>query len=106
MIDMATAQQEIECRCVGRPRFRRRFLGAPKWLVPSIALAFVPKCPACLAAYIAIGTGWGVSVTTATHVRQALVVLCAASLVFLVTKRLRALAHLKHIHRKVLGAGT
>jgi hypothetical protein len=36
----------------------------------------VPKCPLCIAAYLAIGGGLGMSLTTATHLRTALVWLC------------------------------
>jgi membrane protein implicated in regulation of membrane protease activity len=36
----------------------------------------VPKCPLCIVAYLAIGGGLGMSLTTATHLRTALVWLC------------------------------
>jgi len=39
-----------------------RFL---KPLLPAFLLAIVPKCPFCLAAYVALGTGIGLSVTGA-----------------------------------------
>jgi hypothetical protein len=58
------------------------------WIVPATILALVPKCPACFAAYIAIGTGLGVSVTTATFLRALLILLCVGSLSFLVGRNL------------------
>ena len=44
---------------------RSRWLGVARWLAPTVTLALLPKCPACLAAYIAIGTGVSVSLPVA-----------------------------------------
>lgn len=59
------------------------------WMVPASILALLPKCPACLALYIALGTGIGLSVTTVAYLRFGLVMVCVASLLYLAARRVR-----------------
>jgi hypothetical protein len=86
------------CRCqpkTTRPAtWVRRGWELAGWALPSAVLALMPKCPACLAAYVAAGTGLGLSVTTAAYLRILLLVLCVASLAYLATRKIRVfLAH-------------
>jgi hypothetical protein len=67
-------------RAPSLPRRAGRFLS---WLVPGAILALMPKCPACLAAYIALGTGIGLSLPAAEHLRVGALALSAAALVAL-----------------------
>lgn len=54
-----------------------------RWLVPGALLALMPKCPACLAGYLALATGVGVSLPVAQALRFTLMALCAAALLWL-----------------------
>lgn len=51
------------------------------WLVPSLLLAVMPKCPMCVAAYVAMVTGLGISLPVAAGIKMGLVALCALTLV-------------------------
>jgi hypothetical protein len=86
---------QIKTRAGDNPRRHvsgwRRIGEISSWLVPGAALAMLPKCPACVAAYVALATGIGISLPTATYLRTTLVVVCVASLVFITARRLRSL---------------
>jgi hypothetical protein len=60
-----------------------RVIGSTKWIVPTAVLALMPKCPLCVAAYIALATGFGVSLSVATWIRAGLMMLCLGALISL-----------------------
>ena len=73
--------------------FVRRFIEVAGWIVPSTILALIPKCPACLAAYIALWSGIGLSLSAAMYLRTSLLVLCVGLILFLVGWNARRLIH-------------
>src|SRR4030095_6758764 len=66
----------------------RRAVDLVGWILPSAILALIPKCPMCLGPYVAAWTGIGLSLSTATHLRALLLILCVISLLYLVVKLL------------------
>lgn len=61
----------------------RRTARFASWAVPGAMLLAVPKCPACLAAYVALWTGIGLSLPVAAGLRFGLLALCMLTLAFL-----------------------
>jgi hypothetical protein len=64
----------------------RRAVG---WIVPSVVLAAMPKCPLCLAAYVALFTGFGISLAAASFAWWFIAIGCVAVLVYLAVASLR-----------------
>jgi hypothetical protein len=62
------------------------------WILPSVLLVLLPKCPACVAAYVLLWTGLGLSLSVAAGLRYGLLFLCVASLLFLIVNRLYRVA--------------
>jgi hypothetical protein len=57
-----------------------RLLKIAQLSLPAAVLMLLPKCPVCLAAYVAFGTGVSLSVAAVSIVRSTLVAVCAAAL--------------------------
>ena len=49
-------------------------------------LVLLPKCPLCIAAYLTLWTGAGAAMSIAMHLRPALEILFAASVLFLLVR--------------------
>jgi hypothetical protein len=58
------------------------------WIIPSATLVLLPKCPACVALYVALFSGVGISIASASRLRTSLEILCATALLYLAVKRL------------------
>jgi len=52
---------------------RRKSRSLAGWLLPGGLLVLMPKCPMCLAGYVAIFTGAGLSVAVAQGLRAAVI---------------------------------
>jgi hypothetical protein len=72
------------------PSRARKLRETLAWILPGALLVFAPKCPACLAAYVALWTVLGLSMAMATHLRWAMLIVGVASLLFLVLERLNS----------------
>ena len=57
-------------------------------MVPGIVLILIPKCPLCLAAYIALLTGISIPFPAAAWLRTSLIVGCVASLAWILVRQL------------------
>ena len=101
MLPFAGGSRVNACKCDNLSRRRvetadlpsaptRRRGSVAGWIVPSATLALLPKCPACLAAYVALASGIGISLPAAAWLRGILVGLCVASLVFVTARQLRS----------------
>jgi hypothetical protein len=55
----------------------RRTASATSWIFPGAALLFFPKCPACVAAYLAVATGLSISASAVARLRVAALILIA-----------------------------
>jgi hypothetical protein len=62
---------------------------AASWIVPSAILALMPKCPLCLAAYVTLFTGLGISFAAASFAWWVIAIGCVAFLIYLATTTIR-----------------
>jgi len=74
------------CPCVPAKSPLRKLGAGLRWLAPATLLAVMPKCPMCLAAYIAMFSGIGLSLSVASALRTGLIGLCVLSLAYLVLR--------------------
>jgi len=63
------------------------------WIVPGALLALMPKCPMCLVAYVALGTGFTISYSSAHILMRALTALCLGTLGLCVVRRVVNCCH-------------
>jgi hypothetical protein len=61
----------------------RRVMAFFQWMLPITTLALIPKCPMCVAAYVLLFTGVGLSLPAAAAVRWIVMGLGVAALAYL-----------------------
>ena len=66
-------------------------IGLLEWILPTATLGLIPKCPMCVAAYIALGTGIGISASTAWYLRTSLITLCIMAISYLAARKVGSL---------------
>jgi hypothetical protein len=69
--------------------WHRRIATFTQWAIPLTTLAFVPKCPGCVAGYVLLLTGIGVSFNTAAAMRWCLIAISVAALAYLAFRAAR-----------------
>ena len=74
----------MNCGC--RPKPHEVAGGA----LPAVVITLLPKCPACLAAYVAFASGVAISASSAAWIEALLVLLSLAPILYLVVKSRRA----------------
>jgi len=60
-----------------------------QWALPIATLALIPKCPICVAAYVFLFTGIGLSLPAATAMRWTLIGFSIAILAYLLFRTVR-----------------
>jgi hypothetical protein len=70
----------------------RRTKTTAEWATPALILLLLPKCPMCVAAYVVLFTGIGLSLQAASLLRGAVISLCIAAM---------TLPALRLLHRKI-----
>ena len=73
-------------------------------ILPTGGLMLLPKCPACLAAYVAIVSGVGISATAARYLQDLLLTMCIASVTYFATKAASGLVQVNFWKRRCANA--
>ena len=71
-------------------RYWRRWRSAGSCVGSGAMLLLLPKCPVCIAAYLAVWTGVAIAAPIAGHLRFAMAAIFVLSLAFLLARRLMA----------------
>ena len=84
-----TVDSSIIITAKRRTMFKRIF-DSIRCVVPGAVLILLPKCPVCMAAWISVATGFGITVSAAGYLRISMIIVCVATLLYFVVRRLKA----------------
>src|ERR1700739_4326753 len=84
------AQQAARRGLAARPLAARPWRSAGSCVGSGAMLVLLPKCPMCIAAYLAVWTGAGIAAPIAGHLRFVMMAISVVSLTFLVVRRFLA----------------
>ena len=73
----------------GRTTWPHRLATLTQWAVPVTVLTLVPKCPACVAAYVLLFSGIGLSLPAAAAIRWMMLALSIGALIYLMCRTAR-----------------
>jgi uncharacterized membrane protein len=73
-----------------------RFKEVAGWVLPGALLALMPKCPMCLAAYVALCTGFTMSGSSAHLLMRTLTAVCISTLALCVVRLVVNCRNKKH----------
>ena len=69
-------------------RVARRSGAIAGWVIPGAVLALLPKCPACVATYVALATGVSIPFATASYLRILIILVCMAALLLVAIRQM------------------
>ena len=72
-----------------KKQLRQGFTAYVKMAIPVFAFVIIPKCPVCLAGYIALLSGVSLSITTAGYLRIGLIIVCILSLTYFIIRHVK-----------------
>lgn len=84
----------------GKKKTTRRSRDVIKMAISAGVFVLIPKCPVCLAGYIALATGVGISLTTATYMRFGLIIACILSLLYFALKHTSKYLFHRPVHKQ------
>lgn len=76
------------CCALPRNHRKKRLFGVGGSVGPGVLLLLLPKCPACMAAYLAVFTGVGLAGPVAEYLRPLMAIIFAVSVMYLVMDRI------------------
>ena len=83
----------VDCPCVKNPEKTitrgKEWARIFNWILPGMVLTLLPKCPFCIAAYVALITGFGISVSVASYLQIILIIACCSALKYLTLSSIR-----------------